>query len=61
MTPPHSSNSPTDRDDFEAQLRHLIATARDNGVQFEGAYAIRSSQPDERDYQIEISEVISVP
>ena len=48
----------TNRDGFENQLRQLLSDARENGVQFEGAYDIRSPEPDERDYQVAISEIV---
>ena len=57
MTAPAQVDNLTNRDDFEAHLQQAVATARDNDVPIEGAYDIRSPHPEDRDYQIEISEI----
>ncbi|RJT06793.1 MULTISPECIES: hypothetical protein [Halococcus] len=57
MTTPYHPDDLADRDDFEAHLQHLVAVARDNDIPIEGAYHVRSSEPEEPDYQVEISEI----
>lgn len=59
MTASHQPNSPTNRDELETQLKQLITAAQNNGVSVRGAYDVRSPKPDERDYQVEITEVAS--
>lgn len=57
MTASYQSDSPTNRDEFETQLKQLITAANDDEIPIEGAYDVRSPKPDERDYQVEITEV----
>lgn len=45
------------RNEFATRLQQLISTARENHVPLKGAYDVRSSDPDERDFQVEITEV----
>ena len=61
MTTPHHSDGPTNRDEFGTQLRQLVRSARDNEVAVRGAYDVRSPKPDERDFQIEVTEVAKKP
>ena len=45
-------------DKFETRLHQLISAARDKEVPLEGAYDVRSPGTDDRDYQVEITEVV---
>ena len=57
MIAPSQPDDLTNRDDFETHLQQLVATARDNDIPIGGAYDIRSLYPEDRDYQIEVSEI----
>ena len=46
------------KDEFETQLHQLISAAREKEVPLEGAYDVRSSRADGRDYQVEITEAV---
>jgi hypothetical protein len=58
MTP--SSGPQTDlttADEFDAELDHLVAQAREASVPIEGAHNVRSPHPEDADYTVEISEI----
>lgn len=47
------------RDEFAAELDHLVAEARDENVPIEGGYIVRSPRPDDPDFTVEISEIVN--
>ena len=53
-----TTDKPMNTDEFEARLRELISAARDKEVPLERAYDVRSPKADDRDYQVEITEVV---
>lgn len=55
MTP---SSEPMTKDEFDAELEHLVAEARDENVPIEGAHNVRSPRRDTSDYTVEISEIV---
>ncbi len=57
MTPPERADDRTERDQFETELGEIVARARDDDVQLDGAYNVRSPHRDVPDYTIEISEI----
>ena len=46
-------------EEFDAALEQLVAQARDQSLPIEGGYNVRSPNPDEPDYTIEISEIVN--
>lgn len=60
MTPSSGpQNDPTTLAEFDAELDHLVAKARDENIPIEGAHNVRSPYPDDADYTIEISEIVN--
>jgi hypothetical protein len=60
MTPSSGPQTdPTTLDEFDAELEHLVAKARDENIPIEGAHNVRSPHPDDADYTIEISEIVN--
>lgn len=58
MTPPFDPETePTTVEEFDAELGRLVSEARDQNVPIEGAYNVRSPDPDTRDFTIEITEI----
>lgn len=58
MTPPFDSDTESMTvDEFDTELGRLVSKARDQNVPVEGAYNVRSPDPDMRDYTIEITEI----
>jgi hypothetical protein len=58
VTPPESpagSDDVTTRSELGAVLKRATTAAYNEGLQIEGAYNVRSSDPDVPDYTIEIS------
>ena len=55
--PGRQTGDSSDRTAFETRLQQLIADARDDDIQIEGAYDVRSPHPEVRDFQIEITEI----
>ena len=46
-------------DEFETDLRQIVAEARESGISLVGSYDVCTQEADSRDYQIEITEVAS--
>lgn len=60
MIPPEGPRTDSmTADEFDAKLEQLVAQARDESFAIEGAYNVRSPNPDEPDYTIEISEIVN--
>ena len=53
-----TTDKPMNTDELETRLRELISAARDKEIPLEGAYDVRSPRTDDRDYQVEITEVV---
>jgi len=56
----HRDDRPSDRmtnAEFAAELQRLVARARDDGVDFDGAYDVRTPQRNQPDVTVEISEI----
>jgi hypothetical protein len=47
------------RDEFAAELDHLVAEAREDSVSIEGGYNVRSPRSAAPDYTVEISEIVN--
>lgn len=62
MLPSESDpNGPTTESEFDTRLRALIRSARDNGIDVEGGWAVRSGRDERPDWGIEIYPVESGP
>lgn len=48
-----------DSDEFETELRQIVKEARENSISLVGSYDVCMQEADNRNYQIEITEVAS--
>ena len=53
----HHTTHPASASGFEAELRELVVQAQRAGTDVRGAYDMRTPNPNEPDYTVEITEV----